>query len=184
MYQPPYSVLFSKTYPSFLTLKEGSTSLSKPLPSQKGKDVPTALLGAQTASLYGWRTIRGLRQQQSCRFLCGDEPAFTQGFAKGLLARCFFRKTTSTSLNLKSLFENPPVLPWTLRDLRKPTSPPLPLREGPPLISVFSPQGRRGNRSSSSLWTISFYGWRTIRGLRQQRSCGFLCGDEPALLIH
>ena len=29
---------------------------------------------------------------------------------------------------------------------RKPTSPPLPLREGPPLISVFSPQGRRGNR--------------------------------------
>ena len=34
---------------------------------------------------------------------------------------------------------------------RKPTSPPLPLREGPPLISVFSPQGRRGNRSFSSL---------------------------------
>ena len=64
-----------KTYPSFLTLKEGSTSLSKPLPSQKGKDVPTALLGAQTASLYGWRTIRGLRQQRSCGFLCGDEPA-------------------------------------------------------------------------------------------------------------
>ena len=29
---------------------------------------------------------------------------------------------------------------------RKPTSPPLPLREGPPLISVFSPHGRRGNR--------------------------------------
>ena len=57
---------FSKTYPSFLTLKEGSTSLSKPLPSQKGKDVPTALSivfttpsvpligdrnGAQTATL-------------------------------------------------------------------------------------------------------------------------------------
>ena len=49
-------------------------------------DVPTALSivfttpsvplvgdrnGAQTASLYGWRTIRGLRQQQSCGFLCG-----------------------------------------------------------------------------------------------------------------
>ena len=27
--------------------------------------------GAQTASLYGWRTIRGLRQQRSCGFLCG-----------------------------------------------------------------------------------------------------------------
>ena len=49
---------------------------------------------------------------------------------------------------LVAFFENLQVLPWTLRDLRKPTSPPLPLREGPPLISVFSPQGRRGNRSS------------------------------------
>ena len=39
----PTRCFFSKTYPSFLTLKEGSTSLSKPLPSQKGKDVPTAL---------------------------------------------------------------------------------------------------------------------------------------------
>ena len=83
---------------------------------------------------------------------------------------------------LVAFFENLQVLPWTLRDLRKPTSPPLPLREGPPLISVFSPQGRRGNRSSSSLVTISFLGWRTIRGLRQQRSCSSLCGDEPALL--
>ena len=33
--------------------------------------------------------------------MCGDEPAFTQGFAKGLLARCFFRKPTCPSLNLK-----------------------------------------------------------------------------------
>ena len=88
MCQPPYSVLkplrymdggpsevFSKTYPSFLTLKEGSTAFSKPFSPQGTRDVPTALLGAQTASLYGWRTIRGLRQQQSCGFLCGDEPA-------------------------------------------------------------------------------------------------------------
>ena len=110
-------------------------------------DVPTALSivfttpsvpligdrnGAQTASLYGWRTIRGLRQQRSCGFLCGDGPAFTQGFDKGLLARCFFRK--------------PPYPSLTLRVFRKPTSPPLPLREDPPLISVFSPQGKRGNR--------------------------------------
>ena len=53
------------------------------------------------------------------------------------LALKFFLKSTRSSL--------------TLRDFRKPTSPPLPLREGPPLISVFSPQGRRGNRSSLSL---------------------------------
>ena len=59
------------------------------LSPQGTRDVPTALSivfttpsvplvgdrnGAQTASLYGWRTIRGLRQQRSCGFLCGDEP--------------------------------------------------------------------------------------------------------------
>ena len=38
---------------------------------------------------------------------------------------------------LVAFFEKPPVLPWTLKVFRKPTSPPLPLREGPPLISVF-----------------------------------------------
>ena len=31
-------------------------------------------------------------------------------------------------LMLRRFFENPPVLPWTLRDLRKPTSPPLNLK--------------------------------------------------------
>ena len=98
----------SKTHQSSLTLKGGSTAFSKPFSPQGTRDVPTALLGAQTASLYGWRTIRGLRQQQSCGFLCGDEPAFTQGFAKGLLARCFFRKPTSASLNLKSLSKTYP----------------------------------------------------------------------------
>ena len=65
----------SKTHQSSLTLKGGSTAFPKPLSPQGTGDVPTALLGAQTASLYGWRTIRGLRQQQSCGFLCGDEPA-------------------------------------------------------------------------------------------------------------
>ena len=78
----------------------------------------------------------------------------------------FFRKPTSPPLNLKFFLKSP--------------RPSLPLKRAPPLISVFSPQGRRGNRSSSSLVTISFYGWRTIRGLRQQQSCSFLCGDEPA----
>ncbi len=63
-----------------------------------------------------------------------------------------------------------PVSLWGF--FRKSPRPSLPLKRAPPLISVFSPQGRRGNRSSSSLVTISFYGWRTIRGLRQQQSCG------------
>ena len=84
--------------------------------SPQGRRGNRSSLSLRTASLYGWRTIRGLRQQQSCGFLCGDEPAFTQGFAKGLLARCFFRKPTSASL--------------TLRDLRKPTSASLNLKGG------------------------------------------------------
>ena len=66
------SEVFSKTHQSSLTLKGGSTAFSKPFSPQGTRDVPTALLGAQTASLYGWRTIRGLRQQRSCSlFLCG-----------------------------------------------------------------------------------------------------------------
>ena len=109
----------SKINPSFFTIKEGSTAFPKPLFSwrrlaalgnmkanfhcahlhnlspQGTGDVPTALLGAQTASLYGWRTIRGLRQQQSCGFLCGDEPTFTQGFAKCF---CPFRRADCSQL--------------------------------------------------------------------------------------
>ena len=72
---------FSKTHPSSLTLKGGSTAFPKPLSPQGTGDVPTALLGAQTASLYGWRTIRGLRQQRSCSFLCGDEPALRKSLS-------------------------------------------------------------------------------------------------------
>ena len=73
--------IFSKITPSLFTLKEGSTAFPKPLSPQGTGDVPTALLGAQTATLYGWRTIRGLRQQQSCVFLCGDKPALRKSLS-------------------------------------------------------------------------------------------------------
>ena len=68
-------------------------------------------------------------------------------FDKAGCTRCFFRKTTSTSLNLKFFLKS--------------TRPSLPLKKAPPLISVFfnslydpfgspcrgqKPQGRRGNR--------------------------------------
>ena len=49
----------SKTFPSFLTVKEGSTSHLGLLPS--GKKRKTALLGARTATLYSWRGIKALR---------------------------------------------------------------------------------------------------------------------------
>ena len=42
---------FSKTHQSSLTLKGGSTAFPKPLSPQGTGDMPTALLGAQTASL-------------------------------------------------------------------------------------------------------------------------------------
>ena len=76
----------------------------------------------------------------------------------------FFRKPTSPPLTLMNSFLKSP-------------RPSLPLKRAPPLISVFSPQGRRGNRSSSSLVTISFYGWRTIRGLASSRAA--FCGMRP-----
>ena len=49
---PPLPLsFFSKTHQSSLTLKGGSTAFPKPLSPQGTGDVPTALLGAQTASL-------------------------------------------------------------------------------------------------------------------------------------
>gem|GEM_PF-4179353 len=48
-----------------------------------------------------------------------------------------FSKTHPSFLNLKFFLKS--------------TRPSLPLKKAPPLISVFSPQGRRGNRSFSSL---------------------------------
>ena len=57
---------------------------------------------------------------------------------------------------------------------RKPTRPSLPLRKAPPLISVFSPQGRRGNRSSSELKPL-----RYKVGGPSEVCARFLCGMGP-----
>ena len=53
-------MLFSKTYPSFLTVKEGSTFLTKPLFPQGREDV-TALLGAQNRYALRLADQSGLR---------------------------------------------------------------------------------------------------------------------------
>ena len=58
-----YILIFSKTYPSFLTLKEGSTFLTKPLFPQGREDV-TALLGAQNR--YALRLADHQRSSPSC----------------------------------------------------------------------------------------------------------------------
>ena len=59
--------LFSKTYPSFLTVKEGSTSHLGLLPSGKKKE--TALLGARNRY-----AIRLADHQRSSPWLCGMGP--------------------------------------------------------------------------------------------------------------
>ena len=72
---------------------------------------------------------------------------------------------------MRDFFESPPdFLSINEGFFRKPTSPPLPLREGPPLISVFSPQGRRGNRPTrcSNRFAIRLADHQRSR---QQQSC-------------
>ena len=63
-----YPLRLSKTYPSFLNLKEGSTFLTKPLFPQEREDV-TALLGAQNRY-----AIRLADHQRSSPWLCGLGP--------------------------------------------------------------------------------------------------------------
>ena len=102
-------IFFSKTYPSFLSVKEGvflplrlsckesSTFLTKPLFPQEREDV----VGSAIALPRFWSA------SGACAFV------------------------------------------------RKPTRPSLPLRKAPPLISVFSPQGRRGKPPYSVLGTAT-----------------------------
>ena len=85
----------SKTYQSSLTLKGGSTSHLGLLPS--GKKRKPLLLVALNHFILWLADHQRSTPAAELQFLCGDEPAFTQGFAKGLLARCFFRKPTRSS---------------------------------------------------------------------------------------
>ena len=67
-----------------------------------------------------------------------------------------FRKPTRPSLPLKKeTFESLRLPLAKRRGFRKPTRPSLPLRKAPPLISVFSPQGRRGKPPYSVLGTAT-----------------------------
>ena len=61
------NVFFSKTYPSFLTVKEGSTSLTKPLSCPKREDV-TALRCSEPLRYKVGGPIKGLAS------LCGLGP--------------------------------------------------------------------------------------------------------------
>ena len=96
------------------------------------------------------------------------------------------------NLNSTTFFENQPVItPLTLRVLRKPTSPPLPLREGPPRffeslrlpfqreLHLFpqapsSSEGGGCNRSSSELKPL-----RYKDGGPSEVCASFLCGMGP-----
>ena len=76
-----YIADFSKTYPSFLTVKEGSTFLTKPLFPQGREDV-TALLGARN------RFALRLADQSGLRHLVRDGTAWdgiTTSYYNGLI---------------------------------------------------------------------------------------------------
>ena len=82
---------------------------------------------------------------------------FLKSTRPSLLLKKGLSKTHQSSLTLKggSTAFPKPLSPQGTGDVptallvltfRKPTRPSLPLRKAPPLISVFSPQGKRGNR--------------------------------------
>ena len=62
----PAGAFFSKTYPSFLTVKEGSTSSPKPPPPQKEGDVTAP---PRSSNRYAIRLAD--HQRSAPGFLCG-----------------------------------------------------------------------------------------------------------------
>jgi hypothetical protein len=184
--------VFSKTHLDFLNINEGffRKPTSPPLPLREGPPLisvfsPQGRRGNRPTRCSNRFAIRLADHQRSTpaaelRFAVCDRMDTNRLRAAWCLlevclklAWCLLKVFSKTYLDFLSLNEG---------FFRKPTSPPLPLREGPPLISVFSPQGRRGNRSSSSLVTISFYGWRTIRGLASSGAAVFCAGINPLSL--
>ena len=75
----PAGAFFSKTYPSFLTVKEGSTSSPKPPPPQKEGDVTAP---ARSSNRYAIRLAD--HQRSAPVFLCGMGP-HGYGAADGML---------------------------------------------------------------------------------------------------
>ena len=135
----------SKTYPSFLTLKFFLKSTRPSLPLKKAPPLFPSPFPLRGQGMYQppYSVLKPLRymvggpsevyaSSGAAIFCAGMNPLSLKDLLKGCLL----------------VAEFPACL---VLFFRKPTSPPLPLREGPPLISVFSPQGRRGNRSFSSL---------------------------------
>ena len=63
----PFELFFSKTYPSFLTVKEGSTFLTKPLFPQGREDVTALRCSEPLRSKVGGAS-------KPCARLCGMGP--------------------------------------------------------------------------------------------------------------
>ena len=129
---------FSKTHQSSLTLKGGSTAFPKPF--------------------FSWRRLAALGNMKAnfhCAHLHNLSPQGTRDVPTALLV--LFSKINPSFFTIKegSTSFSKPFSPQGTRDVstallvltfRKSTRPSLPLRKAPPLISVFSPQGKRGNR--------------------------------------
>ena len=80
-------------------------------------------------------------------FLKSSRPSFSiKRAALGNLKASFHCTHWHRFFPLKKAFFYLSVSPARKDFFRKPTRPSLPLRKAPPLFSVFSPQGRKGNR--------------------------------------
>ena len=170
---------FSKITPSLFTIKEAffRKPTSPPLPLREGPPLISVFSPSGEKRKPPYSVLKPLRYKvggpsevspaAELRFAVCDRMDQNRLRAAWCLLEAF-SKTHLDFLNIKEVF------------FRKPTSPPLPLREGPPLISVFSPSGEKRKplllvaRNHFILWLADH------QRSRQQRSCGFLCGDKPA----
>ena len=85
-------VIFSKTYPSFLTLKEGSTS--HPCPLSSGAREETALLGA-----WDRYALRLADHQRSAPYYAGWDRLIMGLYHKSMLLYHFSDKTILSQAN-------------------------------------------------------------------------------------
>ena len=130
----------------FLTVKEGSTfHLGLLLLGKKRETALSAAFSKITPSLFVDKAscTRQFESKLSLHSLASLFP-IKEGFFENLPSIVF----TTLSVPLTG-DRNLPYL------FRKPTRPSLPLRKAPPLISVFSPQGRRGKPPYSVLRTAT-----------------------------
>ena len=112
------------------------------------------------------------------QFFVLDEPAFTQGFAKGLLARCFFRKPTRSSFIDKAGCTRQFESELSLRSFAQPFPSGYRGCANRPFNSLYDPFGSpcRGQKRSSNRYAIRLADHQRSTPAAELR---FFVRDEP-----